>query len=74
MIEQQQKEGFKAERFSAADLPALVVVWEVAVAREASGTELLAGVGVLVGLWEDSDYQQPQQNANFRAPSVSITV
>lgn len=47
----------------AADLSALLVVWEVAVTREASRTELLAGVRVLVGLWED---------ANVKAPSVSI--
>lgn len=38
----------------AADLPALVVVWEVAVPGEASRTELLAGVRVLVGLREDA--------------------
>lgn len=42
----------------AADLPALLVVREVAVAREASRTELLAGVRVLVGLWEDADKRQ----------------
>lgn len=56
----------------AADLPALLVVWEVAVTREASRTELLAGVRVLVGLWEDADKRQRQQNANVKAPSVSI--
>lgn len=56
----------------AADLPALLVVWEVAVTREASRTELLAGVRVLVGLWEDTDNKQRQQNTNVAAPSLTI--
>lgn len=50
--------SFQRQEGCCANLPALVVVWEVAVPREAPRTELLAGVRVLLGLWRDGDTQR----------------